>query len=84
MLPHARPVDIRRKLQISVYDLGCGGAGAGTLERELATINGVLCVFVNPATETAYIDYDEAETDPWTLVRAVERAGYRAGRPVEA
>ena len=77
-------MDITRNLQIHVYDLGCGGAGAQTVERELAASAGVVRAYVNPATETAYVDYEPGETDPWTLVRAVERAGYRAGRPVEA
>ena len=77
-------MNTKRQLQIPVYDLGCGGAGARTIERELAATDGVLRAYVNPATETAYIDYDPAEVDPWTLARAVERAGYRPGRPVEA
>lgn len=77
-------MDARRQLRIPVYDLGCGGAGATTIERELAATEGVLRAYVNPATETAYVEYDAGEVDPWTLARAVERAGYRPGRPVEA
>jgi copper chaperone CopZ len=77
-------MDIRRGLRIPVYGLGCGGAGATTIERELAATDGVLRVYVNPATETAYVDYDPAETDAWVLARAIERAGYQAGRPIEA
>ena len=77
-------MDIARNLRIPVYGLGCGGAGARTIERELAATGGVVRVYVNPATETAYVDYDPAEVDPWTLARAVERAGYRAGTPVRA
>ena len=77
-------MDVRRQIQIPVYDLGCGGAGATTIERELAATDGVLRAYVNPATETAYVDYDPAEVDPGVLARAVERAGYRPGRPVEA
>ena len=77
-------MDITRNLQIPVYDLGCGGAGATTIERELAATDGVVRVYVNPATETAYVDYDPLEVDPSTLARAVERAGYRAGRPIGA
>jgi copper chaperone CopZ len=77
-------MDIKRGLRIPVYDLGCGGAGATTIERELAATDGVLRAYVNPATETAYVDFDPAEVDPLTLARAVERAGYRPGRPVEA
>jgi len=77
-------MDAKRPLRIPVFDLGCGGAGADTIERGLAATDGVLRVYVNPATETAYIDYDPAETDPWSLARAIEKTGYRAGRPVEA
>lgn len=77
-------MDAKRPLRIPVFDLGCGGAGADTIERGLAATDGVLRVYVNPATETAYIDYDPAETDPWSLARVIEKAGYRAGRPVEA
>lgn len=77
-------MEIARNLQIPIYDLGCGGAGAATIERELAATDGVLRVYVNPATETAYVDYDPGEIDPWTLARAIERAGYRPGPAVEA
>ncbi|HEX7949568.1 MAG TPA: heavy metal-associated domain-containing protein [Candidatus Limnocylindrales bacterium] len=77
-------MDVKRQVRIPVLDLGCGGAGASTIERELAATEGVLRVYVNPATETAYVDYDPGETDSWTLGRAVEKAGYRAGQPVEA
>jgi Cu+-exporting ATPase len=77
-------MDIKGGLRIPILGLGCGGAGATTIERELAATDGVMRVYVNPATDTAYVDYDPSETDPWALARAVERAGYRAGRPVEA
>lgn len=77
-------MNTKRELRISVFDLGCGGAGVTTIERQLAATDGVLRVYVNPATETAYIDYDPAETNPWSLARAIEKAGYRAGRPIEA
>ena len=50
----------------------------------LAATDGVLSAYVNPATETAYIDYDPAETDSWTLARVIEEAGYRSGPPIEA
>lgn len=70
------------EVRIPVYDLGCGGAGSTTIERELAATDGVLRAYVNPATEFAYVDYDPAETDVWTLARVIEQTGYRAGRPV--
>lgn len=81
---NAFTMDTPRGLRIPIDGLGCGGARSRTIERELAATDGVLRAYVNPATETAYVDYDPIETDPWTLARAVERAGYRPGRPVEA
>ena len=79
----ARSMDVKRGLRIPIYGLGCGGAGAATIERELAATDGVLRVYVNPATETAYIEYDPADCDPGALAKAVEKAGYRPGSPVE-
>ena len=73
-----------KRLRIPVSGLGCGGGGARTIERVLAAANGVIHVYVNPATETAYIDYNPSETDPRVLAQAIEETGYRAGRPVEA
>lgn len=58
--------------------------GATILERQLAATDGVLHAYVNPATETADVVYDSAQTDPWVLVRTFEREGYRAGHPDEA
>jgi len=77
-------MDHTRELRIPIYGLGCGGSGAAEIERELAATDGVFRVYVNPATETAYVDYDPAETDALSLSRAIEKAGYRAGQPVEA
>lgn len=77
-------MEITTLVRIPVYGLGCGGAGARTIERELARSEGVRRVYVNPVIETAYVDYDPAETGPSALVEVIERAGYRAGRPVEA
>lgn len=77
-------MDVVRGLRIPIYGLGCGGSGATTIERELASTDGVLHAYVNPATEVAYVDYDPAETDPLSLAQAIEKAGYLAGNPVEA
>jgi Cu+-exporting ATPase len=77
-------MDTKRGLVIPVHGLGCGGAGATTIERALLATHGVLRAYVNPATESAYVDFDPAETDAWVVARAIERAGYQAGRPTEA
>ncbi len=77
-------MDSSPQLRIPVYGLGCGGAGATTLERALAAVPGVRSVYVNPATETAYVRSEPGAVDTWTLMRVVHRAGYHAGRPVES
>jgi hypothetical protein len=46
------------KLDFAVSGLGCGGGGAGALERALAGLGGVARVYVNPLTERAYLEYD--------------------------
>lgn len=74
-------MDGQQRLSIPIYDLGCGGAGSTTIERELVATRGVLRAYVNPATEIAYVDYDPAETNAPAIARAIERAGHRAGPP---
>ena len=77
-------MDVIRQVRIPIYDLGCGGAGATAIERELAATHGVLRAYVNPATETAYVDYTQAETDAPAITRAIRGAGHRAGQPIDA
>lgn len=67
-------------LRIPVYGLGCGGGGAGLIERELARLPGTLEVYVNPATEIAYVQYDPSKAGPAQFAHAIEQAGYRAGQ----
>ncbi len=77
-------MNTQRAVRIPIFGLGCGGGGSTTIERELARLPGVLRAYVNPATEIAYVDYQPATTDAAQLVRAIEQAGCRAGRVVEA
>ncbi len=51
------------------------------IERALARTPGVVHVYVNPATEMAYVEYDPTTSDPNRLIKVVERAGFRAGVP---
>jgi copper chaperone CopZ len=70
-----------QRITLPIDDLSCGGGGALIVERALARTPGVVYVYVNPATEMAYIVYDPALSDPDRLVKVVEHAGFRAGAP---
>jgi Cu+-exporting ATPase len=72
----------KERVTLEIYGLGCGGGGALAIERALTRINGVAHAYVNPATETAYVQFDPALVQPADLVHAIEAAGFRAGEPV--
>ena len=71
------------RVTLEIFGLGCGGGGALAIERALVRIQGVARAYVNPATETAYVEYDPETVRPNELVAAVEHAGFRAGAPVQ-
>jgi copper chaperone CopZ len=70
-----------QRITLPIDDLSCGGGGVLIVERALARVSGVVYVYVNPATEMAYIEYDPTLSDPDRLVKVVEHAGFRAGVP---
>ena len=70
-----------QRITLPIDDLSCGGGGALIVERALARTPGVVYVYINPATEMAYIEYDPALSDPDRLVKVVEHAGFHAGAP---
>jgi len=61
---------------LPLTELGCGGGGALTIERQLSHMPGVMHVYVNPLTEMAYIEYDPTRCSPAELTAAIRRAGY--------
>ena len=69
-------------LRIPVRDLGCGDTRRRGLERLLTGLDGVLSTYINPATETAYLEVDPAHVDVNAVARAVADGGYLPGRPV--
>ena len=72
----------KQHVTLPIDDLSCGGGGALIVERALARSPGVTQVYVNPATEMAYIEYDSTVSDLARLVEAVRHAGFRAGEPI--
>jgi Cu+-exporting ATPase len=66
---------------IPVIGLSLGGCGAGQVERALRPEPGVLYVYVNRATETAYVRYDPDRIGHQRLRRGIEALGLRAGSP---
>jgi YHS domain-containing protein len=62
------------EIRIPIFGLGCGGAGATTLEREFAGTPGVVFAYVNPVTETAYLRIDPATIEVERLSSLFGRA----------
>lgn len=71
-----------QRIMLPIYDLSCGGGGALIVERALAKVPGVARVYVNPATEMAYVEYDPTRVDTQLLIAAVKHAGFGTGQPV--
>ena len=59
-------------------DLGCAGGTPLTLERVLTRLPGVIRVYVNPVTESAYIEFDADRCTESDLARAAASLGVHA------
>lgn len=62
-------------ITIAITGFGCGGGGSLVVERAIASVRGVIRVYVNPATEMAYVEYDPQVTEIKQLTAAVEQTG---------
>lgn len=71
-------VDIEHVV-LPIDGLACGGGGALTVEREIERLEGVRRVYVNAATEMAYVEFDTTRIDRSALVEAIENAGFGVG-----
>lgn len=69
------------RISLPVFDLSCGGGGSRLVERVVKKVPGVLEIYVNPANETAYVDYDPATATPEQIADAIRRAGYQTSLP---
>jgi hypothetical protein len=70
-----------RRVTFPIDDLGYGGEGMLIIKRALSVTPGVVRVYVNTATEMVYIEFDPVLSDPDSLVKVVEHAGFHAGLP---
>ena len=52
------------------------------MERAIARLPGVIRVYVNPLTETAYVEIDPTRVSEDRMVAVVAGLGLTAGRPV--
>jgi cation transport ATPase len=67
----------RKTTTITLENAGCTGGTAHTVEKVLGAVPGVMRTYCNPATETAYVEYDADRCTTADLERAVESLGVR-------
>ena len=70
-----------QSIAVPVYDLGCGGGSALSIEGSLAKCPGVTKIYANPAAEAVYVDYDPTLVSANEVIAAVETLGFRTGQP---
>ncbi len=71
----------RIKVVLPVFDLSCGGGGSRLVEHVIRKLPGVVDVYVNPATEMAYVEYDPSGLTPERIGEAIAEAGYKTSLP---
>lgn len=65
-----------QRMTVPIYNLSCAGGGALVVERTLARTPGVARVYVNPATEMAYVEFNPEALSPSAVTAAVAKAGF--------
>jgi len=71
-----------QRITLPINDLSTRVGGVGIIKYALAQTPGVVHVYVNPAIEMAYIEFDPALCDPDSLVNVIEHTGSHTGKPV--
>jgi copper chaperone CopZ len=69
------------RVTMPIYGLTCTTGETMLAERALRKVRGVTYVYVNPATEMAYVEYDATICQPEQLTTAMARTGFSAGAP---
>lgn len=72
---------LKRKAAFSIIDLACGAGSALVVEKVIREVPGVLDVYVNPATETAYVEYISDEASEESIAEAVRKTGHKTVLP---
>jgi copper chaperone CopZ len=72
---------IAQRLTLAILDCPTQDEATADLTQALEGVPGVIRAYVNPSTEMAYVQADPSLVDAEVLVRAVGRAGCRAGTP---
>ena len=68
----------RTTTTLLLEDLGCAGGTAHSLETVLTRLPGVLRAYVNPVTESAYVEFDAERCSERELAEAAESLGVHA------
>lgn len=67
------------KVAFPIINLPCGGGPV--VEHVIRGVPGVIDVYVNPATETAYVEYEAERLTPAEIAGAVRKVGCEALLP---
>jgi len=71
-------IDGIEKLQLQIQGLSCSTC-VNTIEKEIKKLPGIKSAVVNYASETAFVEFKNAETSTSEIISAVKNAGYQAG-----
>ena len=70
-----------KRVTLPVIGLSLGGCGALTVELELQRLSGVSEVYVNPATENAYVHYESERVNADDIAAKIRELGYATELP---
>jgi copper chaperone CopZ len=70
-------VNTKQQITVPIFGLSCSGGGSLLAEQALGKLPGVSRVYVNPATEMAYIEYNPVICDAEQIHRAIEHVGLK-------
>jgi copper chaperone CopZ len=68
------------KITVPICGVSCWGTDGALIEYALTAIDGVNSVYVNPAMEMAYLQYDPATCGVAEFAAAIERIGFHVGK----